>query len=213
MRKLLAILTPLSLVVLLAVPAHAQKFQKKATAKDFGGTVKDANADFDAKKYAAAIRKLQKAIAIALEELRKQILAAMPTAPEGFKRLPPARQAAVPAAMVLNATVVPVEQRYRALTGNGSLRVMVTADSAVAKLLGMGFAMAAHDPNSEIVEYETHKALFKTTKRGNDVKFDLQILAYGKHVIQVIANGISKEKFFETFNQAFVDKIAALLGK
>jgi hypothetical protein len=32
-------------------------------------------------------------------------------------------------------------------------------------------------------------------------------------VIQVTANGISKEKFFETFSQAFVDKIAAVLGK
>jgi len=212
MRKLLAVLTPLSLAVLLAIPAHSQKFQKKATAKDFGGTVKDATADFDAKKYATAIRKLQQAIAIALEELRKQVIALMPAAPEGFKQLPATKQA-TPAALLLNTTWVPVEQRYRAETGNGSIKVTVTADSALAKMLGMGFAMAAHDPNTEIVEYEAHKALFKTIKRGRGLKFDLQILVYGKHVIQIVANGISKEKFFETFSQAFVDKIAAVLGK
>jgi hypothetical protein len=209
MRKLLAVFC---LAVLFAIPVHAQKFQKKPTAKDFGGTVTDATADFDAKKYAAAIRKLQKALAIALEELRKQVLALMPAAPEGFKQLPSPKQA-IPAALVFNTTWVPVEQRYRALTGSGSIKVTVTADSAVAKMLGMSFAMAAHDPNAEIVEYEAHKALFKTTKRGKDLKFDLQILAHGKHVIHVVANGISKEKFFETFSQAFVDKIAAVLGK
>jgi hypothetical protein len=212
MRKLLPILTFVSLVALLAVPAHAQKFQKKPTAKDFGGTVKEATADFAAKKYAAAIRKLREAMAIALEELRKQIVAAMPEAPEGFKKMPPSKQAA-PAALVLNTTWLPVEQSYRAESGGGSIKVTVTADSAVAKLLGMGFAMAAHDPNTEIVEYEAHKALFKTAKRGSSTKFDLQILVYGKHVIQVVGHGITKENFFKTFSQAFVDKMAGLLGK
>lgn len=212
MRKLLPVLVPISCIVLFAVPAQAQKFQKKPTAKDFGGTVKEATADFTAKKYAAAIRKLREAMAIALEELRKQIVAAMPEAPEGFKKMPATKQAA-PAALVLNTTWLPVEQSYRAESGGGSIKVTVTADSAVAKLLGMGFAMAAHDPNSEIVEYEAHKALFKATKRGSSTKFDLQILVYGKHVIQVVAQGITKENFFKTFSQAFVDKMAGLLGK
>ena len=211
--RLLPCLTSLSFVALFALPAHAQKFQKQPTAKDFGGTVKEATTSFDAKKYAAAIRRLKEAIAIALEELRKQILAVMPAPPEGFKKLPPTKQAAVPAALALSTTWVPVEQRYRAESGGGSIKVTVTADSAVAKILEMGFAMAAHDPNSQIVEYEAHKALFKTSKRGNKDRFDLQILVFGKHVVQVVADGITKDNFFKTFSQAFVDKIAGILGK
>jgi hypothetical protein len=201
----------LLLLPLLALPTISQKRQKKASPKDFPAVIKKANESFGAAQYAECIAHLKKAISMASGELRKQVFAAMPTPPEGWTADKPKQDdgAAYLAQMGLGGMIT-IDRRYRGPDGK-SLKVQVMPSSALAKMIGMGFAMAANDPNSEIVDYEGNKAIFKKSSKGK--RFELNILIAGKHLVQVNGSAMDEDAFFNMFNQAFVTKIATILGK
>ena len=201
----------LFLLPLLALPTLSQKRQKKADPKDFPAVIKKANEAFGAGQFGACMTHLKAAMAMATAGLRTQILASMPAAPEGWTADKPKDDSsnAYLAQMGLGS-MISVEQRYRGPDGK-SLKVQIMPSSAMAKMIGMGFAMAASDPNSELVDYEGNKALFKKSNKGK--RFELNILIAGKHLVQANGSAMDEDAFFKMFNQAFVTKIAGILGK
>jgi hypothetical protein len=64
------------------------------------------------------------------------------------------------------------------------------------------------DPNSELIEYDGHKAILK--KDGDQL--NLQILVSGKHVLDASLDGGDEKMLFAVFDQAAVDKIASALS-
>ena len=202
--------TALLLLPLLALPVLPQKRQKKAGPKQFPVVIKKASEAFAAGDYGVCVNQLKTAMNLAVAGMRKQLLAAMPAAPEGWSAdKPKADSGNAYLAQMGLGSMITVEQRYRGPDGK-SLKVQIMPTSPMAKMIGMGFAMAANDPNSELVEYESHKALFKKSNKGK--RFELNILIAGKHLVQVSGSSMNEDAFFNMFNQAFVNKVAKILG-
>jgi hypothetical protein len=100
---------------------------------------------------------------------------------------------------------------YQRADGNGSISVTVAAHSPMAPMLAMVFASAATNPNIEVIAYGDHKGTLETQQKGE--QYQLQILIAGKHLVTVAASGIGDEPLIKAFDQAFVDRMAKLLGK
>ncbi len=203
--------TALLLLPLLALPVLPQKRAKKASPRDFPTVMKKANEAFAAADYGVCIDNLKKAMNLATVEMRKLIYKAMPTPAEGWTADQPKKNSGNAYLAQFGMTgMLMVEQRYRGPDGK-NLKVSIQPNSPMAKMIGMTFAMAANDPNSEIVDYEGNKAIFKKTSGGK--RFELSILLAGKHLIQVNGTAMDEDTFFGMFDQAFVNKILQIVGK
>jgi hypothetical protein len=207
-----------SLLVFLAATSAlcAQVRAKKDAPADFPAVLQQAGAAYEAKEFGAAIEKLKAALVLAAAQLRKQIAAAMPAAPPGFTAVPPPEDAdltpdnAMAGALIATVGNM-VDCEYQREDGNGSIRVSVAAHSPMAPMLAMAFAAASANPNTEVVTYGDHKGTLETQQKGE--QYQLQILIASKHLVTVAASGIGDEPLLKTFDQAFVDRIAKLLGK
>ena len=66
------------------------------------------------------------------------------------------------------------------------------------------------DPDSELIEYERHKAVL-TTLEGSPSQ--LQVLLHGKHLFDVQIYGLAEEQVFALLDQAAIDRLAAALER
>lgn len=202
------------LLSLAALPLLVLPLQKRASKNpsDFKGVLQGAVASWDAGKYSACAAALQQATTIVMEKRRDVILTALPAAPEGWE-IQPSRNvnqqnpfAAAMGGIVGNI----IERKYRSTGGNGRMDVTVTADSPMVSMLGMMFGNPAMlDANSEMIEYEAHKAILKKERN----RLNLQILISGKHVVDATLSGEpSEDVLFGFFDQKVVDALAAAMN-
>lgn len=194
----------------------AQVRSKKAEeSADFPALVQQATAAYEGQRYGEAIERLRAAIAAAAEMMRGQILAAMPEAPEGFVAEPKKVDKDAAANPMLGALALAAgntfEHAYKQKGANGSIRVTVAANSPMAPMMAMAFAAAAQSADKEVVTYGEHKALLEVKKKGENC--ELQILVAGKHLVAIVTRGFSEDQTLALFDQKFVDRMAALLGK
>jgi hypothetical protein len=199
------------LFVNFAAPCAAQTREKKTSEKDFPVVVKEASEAFEAKKHSLAIDKLQAALQIAIEALQKEVLAVMPAAPEGFKARAAANEGASnPLATAMLGTLgAPIEQRYDGPKG-AYVKITCVAKSPMVSMMGAVFTMAGHDPNKEVIGYGSHKGVLE--KQSGGKRFELQVLVAEKHLVTVEASAVSEETLFAMIDQAFIDKLAKILG-
>lgn len=202
----------LSLVALPILLAPTLQKRVSKSPGDFKAVVQDAVRAWDAGKYSLCQEALKQATTIVLEKRTETILAALPAPLEGWE-IQPERNANQqnPFAAAMGGVVGNIIQRkYKATGGRGRLDVTVTADSPMVSMLGMMFGNPAMlDANSEMIEYEAHKAILK--KEGN--RLNLQILISGKHVVDATLQGQqSEDVMFGFFDQKAVDALAAALG-
>ena len=207
------------LFLLIALPLGSSRLAAQVRSKtvpvekqNFRETVDAAKESFEAKKYSAAIQKLRAALAIAQAQLRLAILAVMPKAPEGFVAEKPKkpRTGGNPFAALMGMAGQPISYNYKQTKGRGAIRCSITPNSPLVQMMAMAFNMAQHDPDSEVVQYGAHKALLKGTKKKQN--YELTILLGGKHVMVVKTRDLTDEQLFKIFDQAFVDKLAAVLS-
>ncbi|MEM7205476.1 MAG: hypothetical protein AAF628_34790 [Planctomycetota bacterium] len=195
---------------LLLVPAlAAQTIEKKAEDQSYGDVAAAADQAFKAKNYAGCIEHLRVAIKVAAKELRKAVLAAMPEAPEGMDEVPQ-KAAAVAGLMDGSALIgIPIEKQFRAKNGQRRLTVQVHVNSNMVKMLEMGLNMAAMDPKVDVVNYGPHRGMLKKNSGGK--RLELQVILDGKHLLSGNATGFGVEELLAVVDQAFVDRLMALL--
>ncbi len=132
--------------------------------------------------------------------------------PEGFTVKKPRRNrnAGNPFAKNLLGSIAdPIEHTLNGADGK-SIKISCVMDSPLIQMLNMTFGLAESNPDQEAIGYNEQKGMLE--KKG-DNGFNLQIILWGKHLITIVTKGISEEDLFKWFNQEWVDKIAALLGK
>ncbi len=191
----------------------ASAFQTRVSqgAEDFKAVIQNAVRAWDAGNYGAASEELRKATAIVAEKRSDSLRASLPDAPEGWEIKPERKvNAQNPFAAAMGGVVGSVIQRsYNQTGGNGRIEVTLTADSPMVGMLGMAFTNPAMlDANSELIEYEAHKAILK--KAGG--RLELQVLISGKHVLDTKLNLGDEDFLFSVFDQAAIDRVAAALG-
>ncbi|MCB9890232.1 MAG: hypothetical protein H6832_06565 [Planctomycetes bacterium] len=199
-------------IALLHVSVTAQVRTKDVAEKElsFAEAVEAAKSAYEAGKFGKAMTMLQQAMQLARKAIRTKILAAMPAAPEGFERIEPKKEddAEVNPFGALVMGAVPIEQKYRAKEGRGSLEVQTHIDSPLVKMMAIAFSTASMNPKLEVIKYGAHKGMLE--EQGKD-RLKLTIVLFDKHAITVDAQGISDEQLFKIFDQKFVDTIAAIV--
>jgi hypothetical protein len=202
-------------LALVAVAPLAQKRVEQPRPADFPEVVAAAEEAWKAERYGACMGQLNKALALAMEKRARLIAAALPTAPEGWTlEVEDVSEQALnsPLAAGLLATMgSQVTARYRQRDGEGRLEVAVHADSPMIQMLGVLVSNPALlDPDSELIEYEQHKAVL-TTLEGSPSQ--LQVLLHEKHLLDVQVYGLSEERLFALLDQAAIDRLAAALER
>ena len=191
----------------------AQERTKKPAEQELGfaESLDAAKAAMAAGKAGAALAHLQHAMVLARRVLQTKVLEAMPAAPDGFTRLEAKKQDEAAAAnpfAALTGTTLPIEVKYKAKEGREHFDAQVLIDSPLVKMLAMAFSTAGLNPKLEVIKYGAHKGLLE--EQGKD-RLKLTIVLADKHAITVEASGVSDEQLFKLFDQAFVDKLAAIL--
>ncbi len=204
--------TVYALALLCTLPLLSQKRRQKPTPKDFPTSLRLATQAWNENRFGACIQHLDRARVLAMRSLRKSLLALMPPAPEGWKKKE-AKKERDGDDLALQAmglgSLAGIEQVYEGPGGKRG-KITIQANSPLIKMFAGFIQMAQFDKNSEIIEYESHKAIFK--KEG-ERRFSLQILLWSKHLIQVEWPAMDEDAFFKIFDQAFVDRIAKALGR
>jgi hypothetical protein len=210
MKKLFLLALPLIALSFALAPVAQKRVTPKGEA-DFPSTLDSARAAWEAKDYATCVSSLKDALTLATAERAKTIRAALPAAPQGYERQKPANQDQGNAMMAAMGMAIGniVEQVYKQTDSSQRIQVTVTADSPMVGMLGMAFGNPAMlGENSELIEYNEHKAVLKT--EGS--RLNLQVLIWDKHVVDVQCPE-DEEFLFRMFDQEAIDKIAAALGK
>ena len=208
-KRFLPILAVFATLVLTS--AALQKRAKSTSAEDFPGIMKAASAAWDAGDYGTCLAQLKKATGLANGKRSEAIRAALPATPAGWM-LEPAKknQAENAMAAAFTGAVGNITQaRYKEEGGRGSIEISLMADSPMVQMINMAIANPAMlGENGELIEYEAHRAILKTERSG----LSLQILIHKKHLCDVKVRGMDDDALFAMFDQATVDKLAAVLG-
>jgi len=197
--------------VLVAAP---QKRVKKTEAADFPALLTSASDAWKAGRYAACIGQLKQAVDLATVKRTEVILAALPTALEGWTAEPDTAVDALKsnpfASAMMSAIGNVIKRTYKQDSGRGRVQVSVTADSPLVSMFQMWVANPAMlEQGSELIEYGEHRAVLKPQSGG----LNLQILISGKHVCEVQASKLTEEELFRMFSQETVDRLSAALSK
>ena len=208
MRRPALALVPLLAVVLIA--AAPQKRAEKKGQADFNELIAGAQKAWSGGKYGACLTALKEVTSVVVIKRVETILAALPT-PEGYEVVPDKSLDQVRANQMLAglsaAIGSTVERKYK---GPERLSVTVMADSPMVQMLGMVLANPAMmDANSELIEYDQHKAILKKT--GNGASRELTIIISNKHLCMVKYGGDDEGFLFGVFDQAMVDTLARAL--
>ncbi len=197
-------------VLLLSSAALQKRVAQKGPA-DFPATLAAAGKAWESGEFGACVKELRTALGLASEKRAQSIRESLPAAPAGWKAVPDATdEGPNPFAAAMAASVGSVvERKYRKEGERGEVSVTVTADSPLVQMFTMWVANPALlGPGAELIEYGAHKGVLKNEGGG----FDLQILVSGVHICQVRAQGIDETGLFAMFDQAFVDRLAKVLG-
>lgn len=195
-------------LLLLAIPAAAQKRAAAAKEPTFPEAVEQAKKAFDGQDYAAAVSALQAALRQVQKLQRIAILEALPK-PQGFAftdEEPQGEEAALGVALL----GLGVKRSYTK-GEDKSLDVEVMANSPMVAMMSMMLANPAivKADGGEIVEYGKHKALLKKAGDGQE----LTILMHDKHLVKATVRGMTVDELLAVFDQAAVDRLEKPLGK
>ena len=200
------------LATLVLTSAALQKRAKTTSAADFPGLMKAASAAWDAGQYGECLASLKKATGLANEKRSMAIREALPATPAGWKLEPAKKSAAAGNAMVQafgGAIGNLTQARYSEEGGRGSIDITITADSPMVQMFNMMVTNPAMlGENGELIEYEAHRAVLKNERNS----LNLQILIHKKHMCDIKVRGMEEDAMFAMFNQATIDKLAAVLG-
>lgn len=200
------------LATLVLTSAALQKRVQTAEAEDFPAIMKSASAAWEANDFGACVAHLKKATGLANEKRSEAIRAALPAAPAGWMLEPAKKNPAENAmAAALGGAIGNVTQaNYREEGGRGSISVSIMSDSPMIQMFNMWASNPAMlGENAELIEYEAHRAVLKKESSG----LSLQILIHKKHMCDVKVRGLDEDAMFKMFDQATIDKLAAILGK
>lgn len=197
------------LLLLLVGPAAAQKIARKDSPDDVPALLQRADAAFADKRYAAALKLLQLASEIAVAELERAVLAAMPPPPAGFTlKRPQSRRAAVAAAGLVAAVNVPIEWGCFKKGTQASLSIAVHRGGSMTEIVRMGIAMADRDPAVDKVVYEG--GVTASLRRQGGGRLELHMIVAGNVVI-VTAREVEAEQLLAAVDQKFVDGLQQVL--
>jgi len=208
-RSLLA----LGLVALTTLSA-AQVRRGQEKQLDLPATLDAAKTAWNDGRYGRCMARLQDALGLVAAKRAEAIRASLPAAPEGFE-IEPERNAAAAQNNPLLAAVTAsagnvVQRKYKESRGSARAEVSVTADSPMVGMMSAWLANPAMlGADGEIVEYGAHKAVLRQKNGGRTL--ELQILIGGKHMVDVTLTGRDDEFLFGMFDQAAVDRLAAVL--
>lgn len=195
--------------VLIAAPQKRMAQKKPA---DFPTLISEAGSAWNEGKYGTCMNHLQEALKLVNIKRTEAILAALPTAPQGWKA--DADKAVEdmqsnPFANMMSAIGNVITRTYRQESGRGRIQVTVTADSPLVSMFQMWIANPAMlEKGAELIEYNEDKAVLKAQSGG----LNLQILISGKHIVEVQAGTLTEDELFRMFSQETVDKIKAALS-
>jgi hypothetical protein len=196
-----------------ALVAAPQKRTKPKGPEDVPALLEAAGEAWKGERFGECIQSLQSAMGLVSAKRAEALLAALPPAPAGWEVEPDSSDDARTnpfAAAVASAVGNVVQRSYRQTSGEGHADVTLTADSPLVGMFQMWITNPALlDADSELIEYDAHKAVLR--KQGDGL--DLQILIGGKHVCEVQAGGMSEEQLFKLFDQDVVNRLAAVLAR
>jgi len=203
------LLSSLSLLVL-AIPAAAQKRAAAAKEPTFPEALEQAKKAFDAQEYGAAVSALQAAIRLAQKLQRAAVLEALPK-PEGFTVADDdvkTDEGNPFATAMMGATAT----RHYTKGDDKRIDVEVMANSPMVAMFAVFFTNPAivKADGGEIVEYGKHKALLK---KSGDNGHELTIVMHDKHIVKATCSGLTVDELLAVLNQATVDRLEKPLGK
>ena len=200
------------LIAPLLLAASLQERVKPKEAEDVPALLQQAGKAWEAKQLGKCLKSLRQAQQVVLHERAKAVRAALPAAPKGFEKVA-VEEDADPAAHALAAAMSVgvgsmIEQEYRATDGGATLRVTITADSPFMQMFSMWIANPSLlEPGSEVVKYGPHNAVLK--KQGGG--WQLMVLI-GQDLCDISLDGRDDDFLLSVFDQAAVDRIAAVLA-
>ncbi len=210
-------LVALSVLTVLAVGVVAQKPVRTNKKMSFKDAIGVAGKAYEAGEYGKCVTALRAALVDAMEHRKEAIVKAFPPAPDGFKMRPPKKQEVAGAAGQALAGMMamvgqPIEATY---TGEGGARFSfsMTVDSPMGGMAAMMFnpMMIQNDPKSELYEYDGgHKAVLKEEGNG---RVSLKAMIGGKHIVQISAQKMDKEKVLALLDQDRVNQLVAAIGE
>lgn len=185
---------------------NPQERQKKVEAKDFPSLLTGAKAAWEAGHFGKASAALKEATSLVATKHREVIVAAFPSAPEGWAFKPSKPNDA--AGMMMGFAGMAIEGKYTGPEGS-NVKVNLSVDSPMIQMMSMAFSNPALlGDGAEVITYGKYKALLK--KSGRD-GFELSILI-GDDLFQANSHRVSDDDLLALCNQAMVDKLAAALA-
>lgn len=210
-------LTVLALALTPVLTAAA--LQKRASKKErsFEGIIESVQKNWKSGNYGIVVRDLKEGLGVASLKVQEQIRSVF-QAPTGYTIVPDrnAAQAAAnnPFLAAMSAGVGDmVSAEFKADEGRGRLTVNVTANSPLVSMFNMWITNPAMLGDGELIEYENgHKGVLRKESGGRS--FTLQVLINKQHVVDGNLSNEERgeEVLFEALDQAFVDKLAKVLG-
>ena len=198
----------LAVLALVAVLPFQERARPGANKLEFLDTLKTVEASWRAEKYGACIKQLQDLTGLATEKHAGAIRAALPAAPAGYERVPQEKAQPNPFAGMMASMGSVIEARYHKSDGR-EIEVEIMANSPMVQMLGMIFSNPVMmDADAELVKYGAHKAILQK----EDSRLELQILILEAHIVTVRWPDQDDDALFAMWNQAAVDKLAAVLG-
>lgn len=202
-------------VLALAALSHLQPAapQKRMTPKEtnFKTVMTAAQGAWDKGQYGRCLEQLREAMSHVIKKRAMAILAALPTAPEGYSIKEETDLDAMqknPIAASMGSALGSTLARTYLREDGSRVRVSVVADSPLVKMVSMWLSNPAMlEKGSELISYNEHNAVLKT--RGKNL--NMQILISEAHICEVQANGLSEEELFALFDQKTVDALAKAL--
>jgi hypothetical protein len=206
-----ALISVVALSLSLTLAFAPQERQKPKEAADFPTLLQQAGKAWEGKQYGGCLKNLREAQRMAIRERVKVIRAALPNAPEGFEKVAPEESgeadSAIAAALAVGVGSL-IEQSYQAKSGDGSVRVTITADSPYLQAITMWIANPSLlEKGSELVKYGPHNAVL----RKQDDRWNLMVVL-GQDLCEVTVEGRKDDFLLKMFDQAAIDKLAGALA-
>lgn len=206
-RRTLALLLLPALCLSATLPLVQERVSKKGP-PEFAEVHAEVARAFNAGKFGTAMNKAKELLSVVQTAWTKEILAALPAAPEGFEIVPQKKQnaqAAGFAAAMSGAMGTVIEQSYK--SGGKRITATIQADSPLIQMFSMWVANPAMlGDDAELIKYKEHNAVLKKQGRG----FSLQILI-GSSLVEAKGDA-TDDQLLKMFDQTAVDKLAAVLA-
>ncbi len=164
-------------------------------------------------RYGTCVKSLQQALQLATKKRRAHIIASLPSAPEGWTKVPQKEEDDLNtnpfAAQIMAAAGNVITQQYRQDGGRGNATFTVTTDSPMIQMFGMMLQNPAmlKQQGGELIEYDQTQAILK----NQDGNLNLQMILGADTLLEVKANGLEEDGLFALASQSNLDKLTAAL--